>query len=256
MAKASTPKAGETNGPTASRSTPRASNDQKGRMGEEMVRSAFTLHGYKVVPTGIEHTDAVAMNDKWVQRSLLFNVLRHAPDFLIAKKKGEETKSAFIEVKYWPSATTQDKLNDLTEDRLVENYLGEAVGFGCMPSQMTRKASCDPSHCLAQGEIDNLKSMKYRLHQAVAHVFFETILIVITDKKVHAIMVGDVLIKAVKSMPSGLQDGWHKKWNKVTDYHQFSFIKDDWDSIKGMIEFHLEKYCKTEPLESESSWVI
>ena len=217
--------------------------DQKGRMGEELVRSAFTLHGYRVIPTGIEHTPVVAANDKWVRKNLLFNILRHAPDFLVTKEVANETKYAFLEVKYWPSATRLETLDDRFDKMLVNNYLGYPMKIEEVTKNIKKDADKHPEFFSETKQPGHQLLKKHRTHQKGVHVFSDTIMVVITKEDVALIKLGDVFFAGTRSKPSGIHIDWKTKRDLALNDKRYDFLRMDWVNIKNMILACLSNYC-------------
>ncbi len=99
-------------------------NFHKGRMGEDIIRAAFTLHGYHIIPLGIEHTPALDASEPYIWQDPLFQVLRHAPDFLAVKRFGDIFNYIYVESKFWPSRNNKSELYDWIRDAAVRKYLG------------------------------------------------------------------------------------------------------------------------------------
>ncbi|MBS0174478.1 MAG: hypothetical protein JSR64_10620 [Nitrospira sp.] len=192
----------------------------KGRIGEDIIRAAFTIHGYQVVPLGIEHTPALTMNDKFIWGDPLFHVFRRSPDFLVVKRIKGELRRLFVEAKCWPSVKTPEEFYDQVRKTAVEKYLGRPV------DEQGNPMTTDESEKWIE---DDLTDKKRALHRSLP-VMEDVRFMVIALGEVYFFRLGDIIRAGTGTDgTSGLKGPWRLGHSPTaSDLKQLSPCDKEW----------------------------
>jgi hypothetical protein len=200
----------------------------KGRIGEDILRLAFRLRGYQVIPLGIENTPALTGNDAYIWNNPLFQIFRHAPDFLVVKRFQERFEYLFIEAKCWPAVRSDNKLFDEVRKVAVGKYLGKPVDADGNPLKDVSGKSIKDN----LKELDKLVERHHAMDKTIP-VMADIRFMVIANGDLHLFRLGNIVFVCKG-----------KKGKKGAKEFKGSRLTTPWQSFRDNLDFedHELKY--------------